>query len=148
MPVLRNIGLLAACRAEGGQSEIHPVAGAALAFRGGRITWVGREADLPVSENDGQAWNGGGGLVVPGVVDGHTHLAFGGWRVGEFVQRLRGKSYAEIAAAGGGIASTVAATRAAGKEALLERCRGFLREIGTLGVTTIEAKSGYGLNSE
>src|SRR5262245_16723884 len=148
MPVLRNIGMLAACRAEGGQSEIHPVAAAALAFRDGRIAWVGREADLPASEDDGQAWDAAGGLVVPGLVDGHTHLAFAGWRAGGVVPRLRGASYAEIAAAGGGIASTVAATRAAGKEALLSRCRGFLREMSALGVTTIEAKSGYGLDRE
>src|SRR5438876_560500 len=112
MPVLRHIGLLATCRAEGGQGDIHGVPGAALAFRDGLVTWAGPERALPASLDDGQAWDARGALVVPGLIDCHTHLGFGGWRANEMVRRLRGESYAQIAAAGGGIAATVARTRA------------------------------------
>src|ERR1041384_4354213 len=148
MPVLTNIGALARCLPSGSQSEIHVIPAAALAWEGDRIAWVGPEAELP--ERFGGAARGGPGgrLVVPGLVDSHTHLAFGGWRAGEFEQRLLGKSYLEIAAAGGGIASTVAATREASSEALLARCREHLAGMARLGVTTVEAKSGYGLTEE
>jgi imidazolonepropionase len=146
MPVLKNIGRLATCRAAGGQGDVHPIAAAALAFRGGRITWVGPERDLPASEDDGDAWDARGRLVIPGLVDAHTHLAFGGWRADEFVERLKGATYAEIAKRGGGIASTVRQTRALDKPALLARSRGFLDGMLALGVTTVEAKSGYGLD--
>jgi imidazolonepropionase len=86
--------------------------------------------------------------VVPGLVDCHTHLAFAGWRADEFERRIQGKSYLEIAAAGGGIASTVAKTRATSTEQLLEHCRAHLAGMAALGVTTVEAKSGYGLSLE
>jgi imidazolonepropionase len=148
MPVLRHIGLLATCRAEGDQGDIHAVPEAALAFRDGLVTWVGPQRDLPVSADDGEAWDAGGALVIPGLIDCHTHLAFGGWRADEFVRRLRGESYAEIAAAGGGIAATVARTRSLDEGALLARCRGFVAEMVALGVTCVEAKSGYGLDRE
>ena len=88
----------------------------------------------------------GGRLVIPGLVDCHTHLAFGGWRSDEYELRLQGRGYLEIARSGGGILSTVRATRAAGKGELVSRCLGFLAEIGRLGITTIECKSGYGLD--
>ena len=78
-------------------------------------------------------------------MDCHTHLAFGGWRADEFEQRILGRSYLEIARAGGGIAATVAETRAMSEEDLLRRCRGFLDDMSRLGVTTVECKSGYGL---
>jgi imidazolonepropionase len=81
-------------------------------------------------------------------VDCHTHLAFAGWRAEEFELRIRGKTYLDIAAAGGGIASTVAATRAASSESLGRRCREHLARMAELGVTTVEAKSGYGLSTE
>jgi imidazolonepropionase len=81
-------------------------------------------------------------------VDCHTHLVFGGWRADEFTRRIEGSSYLEIARAGGGIARTVRLTREAGAEALLQRARGFVREMAALGVTTIEGKSGYGLDRE
>jgi imidazolonepropionase len=125
---------------------VHPIASAALAFRGGRITWVGAEKDLPASEDDGIPWDAQGKLVIPGLVDAHTHLAFGGWRADEFVERLKGATYAEIAKRGGGIASTVRQTRALDEAALTARCRGFLDGMLALGVTTVEAKSGYGLD--
>jgi imidazolonepropionase len=141
MPVLRNIGVLAPVAGE-------PFPDAALAFTAGRITWLGPERELPAWADDGSPWDAQGGLVIPGLIDCHTHLGFGGWRAGEFVRRLRGESYAQIAAAGGGIASTVAQTRGLDEEALLARCRGFLREMLALGVTCVEAKSGYGLDRE
>ncbi len=147
MPVLRNIGRLLTCRAAAGQAEVGAIAGAALAFRDGRVTWVGRQRDLPARHDDGERWDAQGRLVIPGLVDAHTHLAFGGWRVDDFVARLRGDSYRDIARRGGGILSTVKKTRAADSEALYTRCRGFLRSMLALGVTTVEAKSGYGLDT-
>lgn len=148
MPVLREVGLLATCRAAGGQAEIHRIPRAALAWEGAEIRWVGPEAELPVHLHHAEALSAGGGLVVPGLVDCHTHLAFGGWRAGEFVERIRGRTYREIARAGGGIQETVRSTRALGEEELLARCRSFVREMATLGVTTVEAKSGYCLEPE
>ena len=111
MPVLSGIGRLVACKADGGQAVLHEVSDAALAWSGAEITWVGPAGELPPEHDDGEHLDGGGRLVVPGLVDAHTHLAFGGWRADEFARRLAGESYAEIAAAGGGIASTVRATR-------------------------------------
>ncbi|MEJ2371456.1 MAG: imidazolonepropionase [Gemmatimonadales bacterium] len=148
MPVLRNIGELATCRADGGQAEIHAVSEAALAWRDGQILWLGPEADLPFEPGVEESFDAGGRLVVPGLVDCHTHLAFAGWRAGEFEQRILGRSYLEIAEAGGGILSTVRATRAASREDLQARSRLFLDEMLALGVTTVECKSGYGLSLE
>ncbi|MDZ7828232.1 MAG: imidazolonepropionase [Halofilum sp. (in: g-proteobacteria)] len=119
----------------------------ALAAADGRIAWIGRRADLPGNAAD-QAESLGGRWVTPGLVDFHTHLVFGGDRAGEFEMRLEGASYEAIARAGGGILSTVRDTRAAGEEQLLadaaKRLRGLLAE----GVTTVEIKSGYGLDQE
>lgn len=148
MRVLRGIGLLATCRAEGGQQELHAIRDAALAWEGDRIAWVGPEADLPEKYADWAAEDAGGRLVTPGLVDAHTHLAFGGWRADEFVARLRGRSYQEISRAGGGIGATVRRTRALSEEELLDRCLSFARGMAELGVTTVEAKSGYGLDTE
>jgi imidazolonepropionase len=148
MPVLTNIGVLATCRAEGAQADLHPIADAALAWQGKSVTWVGPARDLPATLDDGDHRDAAGGLVVPGLIDAHTHLAFGGWRGDEFVRRLRGESYSDIARTGGGIASTVAKTRALDPASLLERCRGFLAEMVALGVTCVEAKSGYGLDRD
>jgi len=148
VPVLRNIGLLARCLPEGPQSDIHQIARAALAWEGEMLRWVGAEAELPNSYRAWPAENAGGRLVIPGLVDCHTHLAFGGWRADEFAQRIAGKSYLEIAAAGGGIAATVARTRAASDAELLDRCRDHLAGMAALGVATLEAKSGYGLSLE
>lgn len=148
MPVLRNIALLAQCLPEGGQGEIHPVAAAAMAWDDGVIRWLGPEAELPPEYRDWPAEDAKARLVIPGLVDCHTHLAFGGWRGDEFAERLAGRDYLEIAAAGGGIASTVARTRGLSVPMLVERCRGHLRQIERLGVTTVEAKSGYGLSFE
>jgi imidazolonepropionase len=148
MNLLDNIGQLATCRAEGGQGEIHPIPDAALAWEGDRVRWAGPRAELPAELRGAQRFDAGGGLVAPGLVDCHTHLAFGGWRAEEFEQRLLGRSYLEIAAAGGGIARTMRLTRAAGDDELAARAMGFLSEMLALGVTTVECKSGYGLDRE
>jgi len=148
MKVLGGIGMLATCRAEGGQGEIHAIADAAIAWDGGRIAWTGPEAQLPPEYRSGERQEAGGRLVVPGLADCHTHLAFGGWRATEFEQRSRGATYLEIARAGGGIASTMRATREASEESLLARASGFLKEMIRLGVTTVECKSGYGLSTD
>lgn len=146
MTVLRNIGLLATCRPAGGQGEIHLIPQAAVAWDGQTIRWVGPEAELPAEHARGETLDAGGRLVVPGLVDCHTHLAFGGWRADEFEQRLQGASYLDIARAGGGIMSTVRATRAATDQDLLTRATAALEGMRRLGVTTVECKSGYGLD--
>ena len=148
MPVLRGIGALARCCAAGGQHALHEVKDAALVFEEGEVVWVGPEAALPRSYAGLDGWDAGGGLVTPGLVDCHTHLAFGGWRADEFEQRVRGAGYLEIARAGGGIASTVSATREASRDTLVEKALPMLGEMAALGVTTIECKSGYGLCHE
>jgi imidazolonepropionase len=114
----------------------------------GVLRWVGPEPELPAEYHNAERVDAGARLVIPGLIDCHTHLAFAGWRADEFEQRIRGRSYLEIARAGGGIASTVRQTRAASEEELVERATGFLQEMLALGVTTVECKSGYGLNEE
>jgi imidazolonepropionase len=121
------------------------VRNAALAVRAGRIAWVGPEADLPSELADLPTLDARGGWVTPGLVDCHTHLVFGGDRAGEFERRLQGATYEEIARAGGGILSTVRATRAASESELVEAGEGRLGLLARRGVTTVEIKSGYGL---
>ena len=123
---------------------------AAIGIAGHQIVYAGRRADLPFAP-DAMAERVellGGALVTPGLIDAHTHLVFAGHRAHEFEMRLNGASYAEIAQAGGGILSTVRATRAASEDELfamsLPRARALLRD----GVTTLEIKSGYGLDFE
>lgn len=144
---MRRIGMLATCAAEGGQGDIHPIANAALAWRDGRIVWVGPDAALPAeyAREEPIYLASSDTLVIPGLIDCHTHLAFGGWRANEFVERIQGRTYQEIAAAGGGIASTVEQTRATSSEALADKCARLLAEMLSLGVTTVECKTGYGL---
>jgi imidazolonepropionase len=146
--VLENISQLATCRAEGAQGDIHTIADAALVWAESEIAWVGARSDLPSEYRRADRLDAGGGLVTPGLVDCHTHLAFGGWRADEFEERIQGKSYLDIAREGGGIARTVRLTRETSEVALLARARGFLEEMRTLGVTTVECKSGYGLDRE
>lgn len=119
----------------------------AIGVRDGRIVWLGKMADLP--ENICQkknTWDCQGDWVTPGLVDCHTHLVFGGNRAQEFEQRLNGVSYADIAKAGGGILSTVKATRALGADDLYQDTSTRLIDFLYQGVTTIEVKSGYGLD--
>ncbi len=145
MKLLHNIGQLATCRAEGGQGDIHTISNAAMVWEEGLILWVGPDKQLPTEYQGAERLDAGGRLVVPGLIDCHTHLAFAGWRADEFEQRLLGRSYLDLAHSGGGIASTVRQTRAATEQQLLDRARGFLDEMLALGVTTVECKSGYGL---
>ncbi|MBT8087698.1 MAG: imidazolonepropionase [Gammaproteobacteria bacterium] len=118
---------------------------AAIAMADGRIAWVGPLAELP-SQEAAATRSLGGRWITPALIDCHTHLVFAGDRSQEFEQRLQGASYEEIARAGGGILSTVRATRAASADQLfdlaLPRCRALLAE----GVATVEIKSGYGLD--
>ncbi len=146
MPVLTNIGFLATCKDEGTQGEIYPTKNAAIAWEEDTISWVGQEKDLPEKFRNENHFDAEGRMVIPGLIDCHTHLAFGGWRPDEFAMRVQGKSYLEIAKAGGGILSTVKETRKATEDALYEKSSGFLKEMAKLGVTTVECKSGYGLS--
>lgn len=121
----------------------------ALAVARGRIVWLGPDAQLEAAVILGPATrvvDAGGRVVMPGVVECHTHVVFGGERSLEFQMRVAGKSYQEIAAAGGGIRSTVRETRAASREELFERGRRHLGWLLRYGATTVEAKSGYGLS--
>ncbi|UMZ12527.1 imidazolonepropionase [Pseudomonas sp. MPFS] len=118
---------------------------AAIVTSGAHIEWIGRREQLPAGDYQ-QVHDLAGAWVTPGLIDCHTHTVFGGNRSGEFEQRLQGVSYAEIAAAGGGIASTVRATRAASEEALFLSARKRLLSLLRDGVTSVEIKSGYGLD--
>ncbi len=123
---------------------------AALVVEDGRIAWVGRHAELPPhwSDRGVEHHDCGGALITPGLIDCHTHLVYGGDRSNEFELRLNGASYEEIARAGGGIASTVQATRAASEDELLAQSLPRLKALMSEGVTTLEIKSGYGLSLE
>jgi len=143
--VLRNIGQLATCPADAAQQDAGLIKNAALVIEDTKIVWVGNELQLPESFIDHESIDCGQRLVIPGLIDCHTHLCFGGWRGDEFEMRLQGRSYQDIAAAGGGIRSTVAATRADPAEQLLEKALNSLEGILDLGITTLECKSGYGL---
>ncbi|HYG43840.1 MAG TPA: imidazolonepropionase [Bordetella sp.] len=120
----------------------------ALAISQGRIAWMGRAADLPSGAQAAATIDASGQWVTPGLIDCHTHLVYAGSRAREFALRLNGASYEEIARAGGGIASTVSATRAAGEAALAEQARPRLKALMREGVTTVEIKSGYGLDRD
>jgi imidazolonepropionase len=120
----------------------------AIALREGRIAWLGADRDLPAGANVGAELDAERRWVLPGFIDCHTHLVYGGNRSLEHEMRLEGASYAEIAQAGGGIRSTVAATRIAGEEELLAASAPRLRALMSEGVTTVEIKSGYGLDLE
>jgi len=114
---------------------------AAILTSGERIEWIGPRQSLPVTA-DARVVELNGAWVTPGLIDCHTHTVFGGNRSGEFEQRLQGVSYADIAAQGGGIASTVRATRAATEEQLYASARQRLQALLRDGVTTVEIKSG------
>jgi imidazolonepropionase len=133
------------------QREVRSVRDAALASKDGRIVFVGTapEAEAIVSvTGDGTTYDASGYSVVPGFVDPHTHAVFAGDRREELRRRLAGATYAEIAAAGGGIVSTVTATRAATESELAEQTKRRLDEMLACGTTTCEVKSGYGLDTE
>ncbi len=118
----------------------------AIAIDGDLIVWSGLEKDIPDEYKKYNEYNAKGKLVTPGLIDCHTHLVFGGNRSHEFNMRLNGKSYQEIAKAGGGIASTMKATREASFDDLLSSAIVRLDDMIANGVTTVEIKSGYGLD--
>nr|WP_245409713.1 imidazolonepropionase [Allosphingosinicella vermicomposti] len=120
---------------------------AMIAIDGGRIARVGRRIDMAGFQAK-QVDNLGGAWVTPGLIDCHTHLVFGANRAHEYEMRLNGATYEEIAKAGGGIVSTVAATRGASEDELVEAARPRLHALMKGGVTTVEIKSGYGLDTE
>ncbi|WDE04704.1 imidazolonepropionase [Thalassomonas viridans] len=121
----------------------------ALAVCEGKIAWLGPQAELPDYDPAGlEVIDGQGQWLTPGLIDCHTHLVYGGNRANEFEMRLQGASYEEIANAGGGIVSTVAATRAASEEQLFASALPRLTALHQQGVTTVEIKSGYGLDTE
>ena len=126
-------------------ADVAVLADGALVIEGDRIAWVGPTAELPPLPAGANVIDATGKTVLPGLVDSHTHLLFAGSREDEFEQRLRGLSYQEIAARGGGINATVRHVRGASKEELKEQARRRLRRFLHFGVTTVEVKSGYGL---
>jgi len=121
----------------------------AIVVRGGRIAWIGPESDMP-REFDGDIvrHNAGNHWITPGLIDCHTHLVYAGNRADEFALRLAGASYEEIARRGSGIVSTVRATRAADEAELFHQSARRLEALLAEGVTTVEIKSGYGLDLE
>jgi len=114
----------------------------------GRFAFVGRESDIPSELRIDDDLDAGGATAVPGFVDSHTHIPFAGFRESEFNRRLQGETYEQIAASGGGIASTVRATRAASEEELIANVLARTAMMARYGTTTAEAKSGYGLDRE
>jgi imidazolonepropionase len=131
--------------------RLRTIGEAAVACREGRFVFVGTEREFRqrvALTPGGRTLDATGATVLPGFVDAHTHLPFAGWRESEFNERLQGATYSQIAARGGGILSTVAATRAASREDLAALTRARLDAMLLLGTTLAEAKSGYGLSTE
>lgn len=154
MPTLiHNIGTLQTPlgsfpHAGAAQGENRKYHNAAVLCDGGVIKAVYENGALPEVSADTQTIDAQGRLVTPGLIDAHTHLVFGGWRQNEIPLKLKGAGYLDILRAGGGILSTVRATRKASGEELFEKSRAFLDEMLAQGVTTAELKSGYGLDKE
>lgn len=123
---------------------------AALALKSDKIIWVGLVNDLPnnYQNQTNQVIDVKNKLITPGLIDCHTHIVYGGNRANEFSKRLHGASYEEIAKAGGGIQSTVTATRAVSEQELYDQSLPRVKQLATEGVTSLEIKSGYGLNLE
>lgn len=128
-----------------GAADYGSIEDGAIAIADGKLAWVGRAADIP-DKTAAQAQSLSGHWVTPALIDCHTHLVFAGDRAAEFEQRLQGVSYEQIARSGGGILSTVQATRAASPDELFESAMRRVRMLAADGVATIEIKSGYGLD--
>jgi imidazolonepropionase len=143
---LTGIGQLVT-NASGFPGDLGVIHEAAVAVVDGRIAWVGPEARLPKEHREVELLDCEGRAVLPGFVDAHTHLVFAGDRSEEFARRLRGESYEEILAAGGGIHATVAATRMASTTELADGAVARLGRMLASGTTTAEVKSGYGLTT-
>jgi len=130
---------------QSGAADYGTIEDGALAIAGGTIAWLGPASERPAS-GAAETRSVAGRWLTPALIDCHTHLVFGGDRAGEFEQRLRGVSYGEIAAAGGGILSTVAATRASDADTLFASALQRITALARDGVATVEIKSGYGLD--
>ncbi|HSP13291.1 MAG TPA: imidazolonepropionase [Thermoanaerobaculia bacterium] len=126
--------------------ELRVIERGAIAVDDGRFAYVGPEKDLPRSLKISEDIDAHGATALPGFVDSHTHIPFAGFRESEFNRRLRGETYEQIAASGGGIASTVHATRAASEDSLVANVIARAKTMARYGTTTAEAKSGYGLD--
>src|SRR5210317_781365 len=158
--IIKNAAQLVTCsgfKAKQGKemSNLHVIENGALVIENGTIRSVGNTNDILKGFNDKKNKMGefnvidaAGKAVLPGFVDSHTHFVFGGYRAEEFSWRLRGDSYMDILERGGGILSTVKATRAAKKETLIKTGMQRLNSMLSFGVTTVEGKSGYGLDLE
>src|SRR5512145_1489175 len=134
---------VATMRGPSGYGEIRD---GAIAIRGQRIAWIGRARDLPRDVAAARTLSCAGHWATPGLIDCHTHLVYAGNRAREFERRLQGATYAEIASEGGGINATVRATRAASEHELARQSAPRLAALADEGVTTVEIKSGYGLD--
>lgn len=141
--LIRNISELASPTSDHGFLKVQ---NAAIVIEDGRIAWAGPAAQLPSSTAALPVFDAGGHAVVPGFVDSHTHFIFAGYREDEFLWRAQGLPYMEIHKRGGGIARTVSATRAASLEELRALGAARLKTMLSMGVTTVEGKSGYGLD--
>ena len=153
MLLIKNIGLLqtsvgTGCARGIAQRENLKLRNAAILIERGKISEITSDGVLPACPRGIAELDAKGLLVTPGLVDSHTHLVFGGWRQHEVQLKLKGASYLEILRAGGGILDTVRKTRAATEEELYNKSLRFLDEMLALGVTSVEAKSGYGLDLE
>ena len=138
-----------ATMAPAGDDRYGAIEDGAIAVSGGNIAWIGAAAELDRATAQGvPVHDAGGAWITPGLIDCHTHIVYGGNRAAEFEQRLNGATYEEVARAGGGIVSTVRATRQASVDELVESALPRVRAILGEGVTTIEIKSGYGLDTE
>lgn len=136
-------------KAGGAMDDIGIIPDGALLAEDGRISWVGPTAELPqLDESQWQMIDAAGQCVMPGFVDSHTHMVFGGYRAEEFFWRLAGTPYLDILERGGGILNTVQATRAASAAELKQLAGKRLTNMLAMGVTTVEGKSGYGLDAE
>jgi len=147
MPILRNIAYLARCSGSH-QGEDAALTRAAVVWEDEHITWVGQEKELPAGLLDQPEFDAGGAMVIPGLIDCHTHLVFGGWRTDEFVRRIQGEDYTAIAASGGCIRRTMQLPREAGLDQLVQRGIHHLDQMVRLGVVHVECKTGYGLSLE
>lgn len=132
---------------EGREGALGVIPDASVRLLGDSILWVGSRSELPVAEGEEEIVDCGGAIVLPGLVECHTHLVYAGSRENEFRQRSEGATYQDIAKAGGGILSTVGATRAASEDELISLAKPRADEALARGITTIEIKSGYGLDA-
>ncbi|MCH5163731.1 MAG: imidazolonepropionase [Clostridiales bacterium] len=151
MLLIKNIGVLqtpvgksSLCGSK--QAQNLKLTNAAIAIENGKISAIYKDGELPIITNDVHVIDAGNCLVTPGLVDCHTHLVFGGWRHNEIPLKLRGATYLDILRAGGGILDTVRHTREMSEDELYNKSKGFIDEMLAGGVTTVESKSGYGLN--